>query len=110
MRRRKQKPLYLPMYVFEADDDTEFDGTILDIHATIRRYVRKRYITRKSHVYIHDADYEVTECNYGHKYPGTVGDLLDDLDRYIGEGHAASWWQIDRDDGWHDRVVSVGAW
>jgi len=83
-------------------EDSDFSGTINEIRDAILRFIKVGGITRSSPVYTFDITTKTAV-----KYPEAVGDLLDDLERWIAKGHGDDRWQFDRDDGWHDPVVSL---
>lgn len=83
-------------------EDSDFGGTINELRDAILDFIEAGGITRSSPVYTFDITTRTAV-----KYGGTVGDLLDDLERWVVGGHGDARWQFDRDDGWHDPVVSL---
>jgi hypothetical protein len=107
-RRLNMKDVFVvPKRICEVEpDDPDFSGTQNEIRDTILDYLEDGGVTRTSPVYTFD----IGGTNTAVRYPGTVGDLLNDLERYIATGHGNSLWQFDREDGWHDPVVCLAVY
>lgn len=87
----------------KAEECDWIEGTLHQLQDYITCYCKDGRLTPNSKVYTFES-----HLNLAIQYAGgTVGDLLNDLDRYIAQGHGDDRWVFDRDDGWHDHVVGL---
>ena len=102
---KKKKALKLsPTIGNSGETGLHFGGTIRECLAALKEYLDfdDGVLFKTSPVYTFEENDEYAQPNRGN-----ITSIVNDLERFLGEGHGEALWLQCRDDGWQDSVTGL---